>query len=348
MTAMQRVIPAALALAVAAWAAPGWADSVSDFYKGKRLNLYVGSPPGGGYDTYARSVSGFWKEHIPGKPTIVVVNMPGAASLKMTNFVSNVAPKDGTAIGAPQNIIPFEGLLHLLSKKGEKAKFDAQKINWIGSASRDVYLVIAWHTSKAKTFEDLKKREFITGSAGKNTEHSTTANLWNKMFGTKIKAVTGYRGGKGVMLALERGEVEGISGRGYSSLMSRNANWVRDKKIRILLQFGMQPHPDLKNVPFALDLAKTPEDRKVLEFICTKYDILRLYFAPAGVPQDRVAALRASFNATMKDPKFLARAKKSRLEVDPVDGKKVQAMIKALYDTPKPLVERARNLLLGN
>lgn len=159
--------------------------------------------------------------------------------------------------------------------------------------------------------------------------------------------MTGYRGGKGVMLAVERGEVEGVSGRGYSSLMSGSAHWVRDNKVNILMQFGLKPHPALKNVPFALDLVKSPDDRKVLEFIFTKYDILRLYFAPEGVSQDRVTALRASFDATMKDPEFLARAKKSRIEVDPVPGTRVQEMVQALYKTPKPLVDRARNLLQG-
>jgi tripartite-type tricarboxylate transporter receptor subunit TctC len=338
----------ALVCALSAWASPSKADAVADFYKGKNVSLYIGSGVGGGYDTYARVLGRHWGHHIPGKPNFVAKNMAGAASLAMTNFVNNQAPKDGTAIGAPQNIIPFEGLLRLLSDDGQKAQFDSREMNWLGSAARDVYLLIAWHTAPVKTFEDLKTHELVLGSSGPNTEHSTTANLCNELFGTKLKVVTGYKGGSDVALAIERGEVQGMSGRAYSSLLSGNPDWIRDKKIRILLQFGLKPHPDLKGVPFALDLVKNPLDRKMLEFIFTKYEILRLYFAPAGVPADRVAALRAAFDATMKDSAFLADAKKARIEIDPVSGAEVQAMVQNLYEAPPEVVERARAVMGGH
>ena len=327
---------------LSAWPAPAEADAVADFYKGKSLTIYIGSGVGGGYDIYARTLGRHWGNHIPGKPSFIPKNMAGAASLAMTNFVTNQAPKDGTAIGAPQNIIPFEGLLRLLSKDGQKAQFDAREMNWLGSAARDVYLLIAWHTAPVNSFEDLKKTQLVLGSSGPNTEHSTTANLWNEIFGTKLKVVTGYPSGTEVALAIERGEVQGMSGRAYSSLLATNPDWLRDKKIKILLQFGLKPHPDLKDVPFALDLVQNPIDKKMLEFIFTKYEILRLYFTPAGVPADRVAALRAAFDATMKDPAFLEDARKSRLDVSPISGTELQAIIEDLVATPPAIIAQAK------
>src|SRR4051812_21762550 len=212
-------------------------DGVSDFYRGRQVTLYIGSDPGGGYDVYGRVVARHFGDHVPGKPSIITKNMAGAGSLTATNYVSNVAPKDGSAMGAPQNFVPFEGLLHILSANGEKAQFDATKLNWLGSASRDLYLVIDWYTSKVATFADLKTTELVVGSSGPSTEHSTTANLFNNIFKTKMKIVTGYPGSADVMLAIQRGEVEGMSGHGYSSLMSTYSDLVKEGKIRILLQF---------------------------------------------------------------------------------------------------------------
>jgi tripartite-type tricarboxylate transporter receptor subunit TctC len=342
------VSAAAVALASLIIAAtPCRADAVTDFYRGKQITMYVGSGPGGGYDLYARVVGRHYGEHIPGQPSIVVKNMVGAGSLTQTNYVANAAPKDGTAIGAPQNIIPFEGLLHILSANGQKAQFDATKLNWLGSASRDLYLVINWYTSKVKTFADLKTTEMVVGSSGPSTEHSTTAALFNNIFKTKLKVVTGYPGSAEVMLAMQRGEVEGISGHGYSSLMSEYSDLVKQGKIRILLQFGLKPSPELKGVPFALDLVTSDFDREVLKFIFTKYEILRLYFAPEGTPKDRVAALRAAFDATMKDPAFLADAEKAKIEVSPVSGADVQKLIVKLYHAPTDVVQKARALMTG-
>jgi tripartite-type tricarboxylate transporter receptor subunit TctC len=265
----------------------------------------------------------------------------------MTNFVANAAPKDGTAIGAPQNIIPFEGLLHILSPNGEKAQFDSTKLNWLGSAAKDLYLVLDWHTSKVTKFSDLKTTELVVGSSGPSTEHSTTALLFNNIFKTKFKIITGYSGSADVMLAMQRGEVEGISGHGYSSLMSEYSDLVKDGKIRILLQFGMEPSPQLKDVPFALDLVETEFDREVLKFIFTKYEILRLYFVPEGVPTDRVAALRTAFEETMRDPAFLADAEKAKIEVSPVSGPDVQQLITDLYKMPPDVVAKASALMTG-
>ena len=321
------------------------ADAVADFYAGKDVSLTVGSAPGGGYDAATRLLSRHYSKHIPGKPTIIVRNMPGAGSLNMMNNVANVAPKDGTVIGAPQNTAPLERLLHILSKDGKNANFDAEKLNWIGTSSQDVYLLIAWHTAPVATFSDLTKTELVVGSSGHNTDHSITARLLNQTFGTKLKIVTGYPSAQEIMLAMERGELQGNSGRAYSSLMSGFSHLVRDGKVKMLVQMGITPHPDLKNVPFALDLVKSEDERKVLELTFSKFQMSRPLFVAAEVPRDRVQALRRGFDAMMKDPELLADAEKSKIDIDPLSGEEVQKLVQKLFATPQPLVEKARALL---
>lgn len=321
------------------------ADSVADFYKGKDISLFVGSAPGGGYDTTARLLARHYSKHIPGNPNIIIRNMPGAGSLAMTNHVANIAPKDGTALGAPQNTVPLERLLHILSPEGKNANFDAQKLNWLGTTSQEVFLLLAWHATPVDKFEDLMTTEMIVGSSGHNTDHSITARLLNNVFGTKLKVVTGYGSSNEILLAMERGEVQGNSGRAYSSLLSTWPDAVRDKKVKILLQMGMQPHPDLPDVPSATKIAKTEADRAVLELVFSKYRMSRPYFVPAGVPKERIDALRRAFDATMKDPEFLKDAQKQQIEVDPVTGEEVQALLDRLFQTPEVLVAKAREML---
>ncbi len=329
----------------AAIASVAQADPVADFYSGKDVALTVGSAPGGGYDAATRLLARHYSKHIPGKPTIIVRNMPGAGSLNMMNNVANVAPKDGTVIGAPQNTAPLERLLHILSKDGKNANFDAEKLNWIGTSSQDVYLLIAWHTAPVATFADLTKTELVVGSSGHNTDHSITARLLNQTFGTKLRIVTGYPSAQEIMLAMERGEIQGNSGRAYSSLMSGFSHLVRDKKVKMLIQMGVTPHPDLKDVPFAIDLVKDPDDKKVLELTFSKFQMSRPLFVAAEVPSARVQALRRGFDAMMKDPELLADAEKSKIDIDPLSGEEVQKLVQRLFATPLPLVEKARALL---
>lgn len=321
------------------------ADAVSDFYTGKDVSLTVGSAPGGGYDAATRLLARHYSKHVPGRPTIIVRNMPGAGSLNMMNNVANVAAKDGTVIGAPQNTAPLERLLHILSKEGKNANFDAEKLNWIGTSSQDVYLLIAWHTAPVNSFADLLKTELVVGSSGHNTDHSITARLLNQTFGTKLKIVTGYSSAQEIMLAMERGELQGNSGRAYSSLMSGFSHLVKDKKVKLLVQMGVTPHPDLKHVPFALDLVKDEDERKVLELTFSKFQMSRPLFVAAEVPRDRVQALRRGFDAMMIDPELLADAEKSQIDIDPLSGEDVQKLVQKLFSTPLPLVEKARALL---
>jgi len=334
----------ALALAAVCSAHDATAQSVADFYKGKQVSLVIGSGAGGGFDAYARLVARHFGDHIPGNPAVVPLNKPGAGSLTMTNALVNAGPFDGTIVGAPQSSAAVEKLLHLGSPGGAAAHFDATKLNWLGSASQDVFVLFTWHTAKVQSFDQLKNTEMLLGSSGPNTDGSLIANALNKVFGTKIKLITGYQTSTAEMLAMEQGELDG-NAMAYASVVTMHPDWVKDGKIRFLAQMAMRPQPGLEKVPFVLDLVKDAGDRSVLELIFAKYQMGRPYFVPPGVPAERVAALRAAFDATMKDPKLLADAKKQRLEIDPVSGADVQAMVEKLYRTPEPLVRKARDLL---
>lgn len=325
---------------------PTMAQNVAAFYKGKNVVLIVGSATGGGYDTYARQIARHLGKHIPGNPNIVVQNMPGAGSLNMTNHVYNVAPRDGTVIGAPQNGVPFEPLLHLLSPDGKTARFDAQQMIWIGSATKDIFMPFVWHESKVRTLADLGKFPTRFGANEPNTDNSTLAILLNRMFDAKIDIVHGYPGSStALMLAMEQGEIDGLAGMPYTSLKSRSPQFITEKKIRFLAQIGMKGHPDLPEVPLLLDLVKGAENRKALEVILSKYEMARPFFTTPGVPADRVAALRAAFNATMKDPVLLQEAEKQGLEIELVTGEEVQKIVKDVYAIPDALVVKVREVL---
>jgi tripartite-type tricarboxylate transporter receptor subunit TctC len=320
------------------------AQSVADFYKGKQVSIYIGSEAGSGFDAYARLVARHIGKHIPGNPLVVPANKPGAGSLNMTNSLVTLGPKDGTVIGAPQSSAAVEQLLHLLSRGGTAAKYDATKLHWLGSASQDTFVLFDWHSAKPKSFADLLSMEMLLASSGPNTDGSLIAIVLNKVFGTKIKLITGYQASGAGLLAMERGEIDS-NAMAYASVATMRPDWIKDQKIRFLAQMGMKPHPELKGVPFVLDLAKTPEDRSVLELVFAKYQMGRPYFVPPEVPQDRVEALRAAFDATMSDPDLQADASKSRIEINPVTGAEVQVMVEGLYRTPEALARRTREIL---
>ena len=320
-------------------------EDVAKFYQGKQISMMVGSDVGGGYDLYARTVARHLGAYIPGQPSIIVQNMPGAGSLKVTNHVANVAPKDGTAIGAPQNSVAFEPVLHLLSPGGKNAQFDGTKLNWIGSAEQGVYISVFWHTAGIKTIDDLKQREVMVGASSLNTDEAVLANMMNNMFGTKLKLITGYRGNPSIMLAMEKGEVAGVPATSYASFAARQLDWYKDGKVTIPIQMALDPEPALKDVPFALDLVKTPDERRILEVLFTKYKMSRPYFFAEGVPADRVSAMRTAFLAALKDPKLLAEAEKQRIQPAAVPGEVVQEMVQRIYATPDHLLEKVRAMV---
>jgi tripartite-type tricarboxylate transporter receptor subunit TctC len=316
------------------------AQSVADFYKGKNVDLYIGYSVGGAYDLYARLLARHMGKHIPGNPTILPKNMEGAGSLRLANWLFNVAPKDGSAFGIFGRGTGFDPLL------GNKAAvFDATKFNWIGSANNEVSICVAWSTSGITKFEDLQSKPLIVGGTSTSADTDQFPRIVNGVLGTKMKVVTGYPGGNEVGLAMERGEVQGRCGWSWSSVKTTHKKWLEEKKFTVLVQLGLDKHPDLPDVPLIVDLAKNDEQRQILKLIFARQVMGRPFIAPPGVPQDRVDALRKAFMATMQDPEYLADAEKTQMEINPVSGEKVQALIKEEYSTPPEIAQKAASFL---
>jgi tripartite-type tricarboxylate transporter receptor subunit TctC len=326
-------------------AAPGAGAQEPDFYRGKTLTIFVGSDAGSGYDAYARLVGRHIGRHLPGNPTVVVQNQPGAGSITMANALSLSGQQDGTAIGAPQSSVAFEKLLHLLSPQGKAATFDPTKLNWLGTVAQDTFVVLGWHKSNIRGTNDILTKEFVVGTSGPNTDGSLIVAIMNKLMGTKIKLITGYKGTAAQLLALEAGEID-ASSMAYATVATLRPNALRAQEITVLLQIGREKHADLLDAPLLSELIKDPDDRAAVSIIFDKYQMGRPFFAPLGVPATRVAMLRTAFDATMKDPALIAEADKQKLEMSPLSGAQVQSLVDRLYASPEPLVRRAR-LLLG-
>ena len=314
-------------------AAPALAQSAEPF-AGKTVNAIIGFGPGGGYDLWGRTVARHIGKHLPGKPQVVPQNMPGAGSFVAISHLYSVAPKDGTALG----IIARDAALGPLTG-APGARFDATKLSWIGTPTKETNVCIAYHTAKVKTAQDLFAQELIVGDTGPGTGTRAYPKALNELIGTKFKVVGGFPSSVEVFLAMERGEVEGIF-ESLDSVRNRRPDWIPKKTISVLFQGGAAPDPELKDVPFVLDLARTAEQRQAIEFLYAGQGIGRPFVAPPGLPPDRLKMLRDAFNATMKDEEFLAEAQKSKLDVDPEDGEHLAGLIARIYATPKPIVDR--------
>ena len=325
-----------LALALLVAPAPAQAQTVAEFYRGKTVNVYIGVGVGGEYDIQARLVARHIGKHIPGNPTVVPQNMTGAGGLKMTNYLYNVAPKDGTAIGMIANAFPA---LQAVGIAG--VQFDAAKMQWLGSIAPAVETMAVWHTTGIKTIEDARKRETVAGASARGAITFFYPAMMNEYLGTKFKIVTGYPGGNQINLAMERGEVEARNNT-WSSWKATKADWLKDKKIAVIAQAGPRA-PDL-DAPSVEALAKTPDERKLIELVTSGTHLGRPMATNAALPE-RVAALRAAFAATMKDPEFLAEAQALGFEVDPVLGEKMQAIAEKVLATPKEVATKAKGLL---
>ena len=320
---------------------PAAAQSPEQFFKGRSIDMTIGAAPGGGYDVYARVIARHIGNHIPGNPSVVPKNMPGAGSNKAAQFVYAVAPKDGTVIGA----IFGGGITQPLLGDAKAIQHDPTKFIYLGSANREVSLCIA-RSDAAKSFDAVLKAPITLGaSAAGGTSRDFPAALSN-VLGAKFNIVSGYPGTKEIGLAVERNEVQGFCGYFLSSLMTQNPAWLTDPNMTILVQevSSGQGSPILnkRNVPIAADLAKSPEDKQVLELIFDQLVFGRPYILPPGVPNDRVAALRKAFMASLKDPALLEDAKKSRIDIDAVSGEEVQALVAKMFATPEAVVTRAR------
>ncbi len=317
------------------------AEDVASFYKGKRLTLIVPTSSGGGYDVPARALARHFDRHIPGHPGIVVQNMPGAGGKRAVNYVYNVAPKDGSVVSAVHSFISFDPLFEGAKTK---AKFDARKFNWLGSIASTTSVGVSWHTSPVKTYKDLFSQDLVVGGVGTSTPMVTHPNLFRGLLGMRFNVIAGYLSGSEVDLAMERGEVKGRIDYTWFGLKQRRANWLRDKKVNILFQMGLRKAVDLPDVPLALDFARNDDERRILETVFLSYEFGRPYMMAPGIPADRLAAMRKAFMDTMKDPKFVTDAAKSRLEVNPVAPEHLAQLVARAYQLPPALVQRITTL----
>ena len=331
-----------LCLLAMAGAVPAHAEDPASFFKGRDVLMEVGYSPGGAYDVYARAVARFLGRHIPGNPTVIVKNMEGAGSLRLANWLYNVAPKGGAQIGTIGRGIAFDPLL---GKPG--LCFDALKFNWLGSANNEVSVCVAWSTSGVTKLEDLYSRQMSVGGTGGGSDTDVFPQVLNGMLGTKMKLVTGYPGGNDIDIAMERGEVQGRCGWSWSSVVATHPDWVSQHKINILAQLALSKHPDLPDVPLITDFAKTDEQRQILKLIFARQVMGRPYLAPPGLPQERAAALQQAFTDTVKDPEFLAQAKQQKLEINPVSGSEIEKLLKEAYQTPAVIAAKAARLVNG-
>jgi tripartite-type tricarboxylate transporter receptor subunit TctC len=329
---VRAVVAASLVLATVA----ARADSVADFYRGKTVEVYVGYSTGGGYDIYARTLARHMGRFIPGNPTLVPKNMEGAGSLRLANWLANAAPRDGSAFGTIGRGTAFDPVL---GQPG--AQFTAGDFSWLGSMNNEVSICAAWATSGVAKFDDLLGRELLVGAVSNNDDTGQFAKVMNTVLGTKLKIVAGYPGGNDVVLAMERGEVQGRCGWSWSSVLAAHMSWWKEKKINILVQLALTKHPDLPDVPLITDLAKNDSQRQMLRMIFARQVMGRPFVAPPGVPPERVAALRKAFMDTMADKDFLADCAKAKLEIAPVSGDKVEALVKEVYATPAEVARQA-------
>ena len=331
---------AAFAAAIAILSAtPAAAQSAVEPYAGKTVNLIIGFGPGGGYDRWGRTLARFIGHHLPGKPSVVAQNMPGAGSYVAASHIYNAAPKDGTVFA----IIARDAALGPLSG-APGARFDATKLSWIGSPTKEHNVCIAYHTAKVQNVKQLQDTQLILGDTGPGTGTRSYPRVLNDLLGFKFKLVSGFRSSADVFLAMERGEVEGIC-ESLDSVNARKPDWIAKKTVNVLLQAGAEPHPELKGVPNVFDLARNAEQRQVLDYLYAGQNIGRPFVAPPDLPPERLKMLRDAFNATMKDPEFAAEVKHQTFELEPEDGEHLSALIAKIYATPKPIIERVSRLI---
>jgi tripartite-type tricarboxylate transporter receptor subunit TctC len=333
---------AILGLALVAFqAAPAIAEPVEEFYKGKTISLYIGFTQGGGYDVYARAVARFMGRHIPGNPAIVPRQMTGVGSLLAANNTYNTAPKDGTVLATADQAIPVN---EFVDDPG--VRFRSDKFAWIGNPIADVNITLMWHASGIKTVEDAKSREITMGATAPPPNTSALyPRLMNTMLGTRFKIITGYPGGADVDLAMERGELHGRGSNAWATLKATRPDWVRDRKVNIITQIGLDRAKDLPEVPLLTELVKGEDDQALVRLLSATTSIGRPLFSTPDVPVDRVAALRHAFDETMKDPEFLAAAAKAGLDVQPISGAQLQTIVADMLATPKPVADRLKAVI---
>jgi tripartite-type tricarboxylate transporter receptor subunit TctC len=316
------------------------AESVEEFYRGKQIRVVVGSDAGGGYDAYARTVAAHMGSHIPGNPTFIVQNMAGVGSMIATNHVVNIAAKDGTIIAA----IHPEAITAPLFRP-DQAKYDPRKFVWLGSPVSITFVATVWHTAPVQTFDELFKKELIIAASGGDS--TTLPLLANGVLGTKFKVIQGYKSASAGMLAIERGEAQGNGGDALNALKSVHSDYLRSGQLKIIASYGLRPNPELAGVPLVIDYAKTEEQREELKLVLSNHGFGWPYIMAGEVPADRAKAMQAAFEATMKDPEFLAEAAKRKLDISPVPGADQAKLVQETFKARPEIVQRVKPYLIG-
>lgn len=331
-----------LALATAGLMAVGAAraDAVADFYKGKTITMVLSAGAGGGYASYMQTFAPFFSKYIPGNPNIVHPHMPGAGGLRAMNHLYTVAPKDGTTLGFVHSSVPFASLYGV---KG--ANFDPRKMRWIGSLNSSSAICVSWAASGVTKWQDLHDREFIVGGTGAGSQMETMPALINKLFGTRIKIISGYTGGNDVYLAMERGEVHGRCGGLVSSIQSTRPDWFPSKKVVVPITVALERMPMFPDTPAIIEFAKDERTRQILQLSLAPLKMDRPILAPPGVPEDRIAALRVAFHAAMNDPGFIAESHRLGIEIGEIAGEKLQQVIAEAFDMPADVVRAANDAM---
>ncbi len=314
-------------------------DAVADFYRGKQVQVRIGSAPGSGYDIAARLVAAHIGKYIPGNPNVIVQNVPGAGSLTLTNQLYNTAARDGTVIGAVTNGMPTAPML-----SPDTARFEISRFGWIGSTAPETIMVMMWHASPIFTIKDLFEKETVVGAVAHGTATVDNPLAANAFLGTKFKIVSGYEGTTHIDLAMERGEVMGHAGIGLVTAKARNQQWFAEKKVRIVAQYGFRPHPELADVPL-FEMPKDPADRQAFSVVVARQEYGRPLLTPPGVPPERLAALRRAFEAAMKDAELLRDAARQTLEINPVKGEELDRLSAQIMATPSDVGARLRRVL---
>ncbi len=338
---MLRTCTLAAVLSVASASVVVAQEDVAAFYKGRQMQMLIGSAAGGAYDLSGRILARHIVKHIPGNPSMIVQNVPGAGSLTVANQVYNASPRDGSVIALANNGMPSAPYL-----TPDQARFDPVKFSWLGSSNRETQLVIVWHTAPVNSVDDLFSKEVIVGGVSPGTATVDYPMVANQILGTKFKLVSGYTATPAVNLAMERGEIQGDAARGWVTAKAQDMGLIRDKKIRFIAQYGFRKAADLPDVPL-MPTGKTEADRQALTLLYSRQDYGRPFFAPPEVPPARLAALRKAFDETLKDPEFLAEAKQAAWETELVTGDELDTLTKRVAQTPPSVAERLRQALAG-
>jgi tripartite-type tricarboxylate transporter receptor subunit TctC len=325
--------------AAAPTAAP--AEPIADFYRGKTVSIYVGFPPAGGYDIYARIMAPFFSRHIPGNPAVTIRNMEGGSGVRAASYLTSVSAQDGTSLGLFLDTTTIGKLL------GGPGEFDPAKFVWVGRIASTDSVAMVWHTAPAQTVDEVKRVEIALAITQPGTSTSMIAAALNDLVGTKFRLVRGYQGSPGMALAMERGEVHAMGGISWDAVKTTKQDWLKEKKARVLYTFGMRRLTDLPDVPALIELAVDDASRAILSLIGGGAEVGRSLVAEPGIPADRAAALRKAFSDTMNDPAFLADMKKRSLVVEPLSGEEVQKLIASAVATPPALLERAKRYVGG-